>query len=459
MASKRIKIVIFALVSVLAVAIMLIPPFPGLGTTGMRFLAIFIWWIVMMLLELLPAHMSCLVALVLSVILGCATTEEAFEAYSGSTVWLLVGALGLAAAVTSSGLLHRVALYVMQLFPCTYKGQVCGLAIASMICAPIVPSGTAKCTLLAPLAGAISDSMGYEKNSPGALGFFNIVNLISNFGSNMFLTGSLTVPIMLSLSQRSYSWMGWLKVFVIYGIAFFAFTLAYVLIFNRPKENPNANFTKNDIKKMIEALGPMSKKEIAVAVIMVITVAMWATESRHHIPTFAVTIAAWVVMSTFGLFSRADFSSKLMWPIVVMVGGTLSISTLLNTTGVSQWLSALVAPVIAPFTSHSVLLLAILNIIAPILMFAMVSGIVQSAVFMSVLGAVTLDPILIVFSLSMASQIFVYKFQQAAVITAVSVYGDRLDYEKIIPSAWAKIAIHFLAMMVSVPWWNMLGML
>lgn len=51
----------------------------------------------MMVIELIPTHMSTLAAFVLCVATRTGTTEQAFGAFSGTTCRLLIGAFGLAA--------------------------------------------------------------------------------------------------------------------------------------------------------------------------------------------------------------------------------------------------------------------------------------------------------------------------------------------------------------------------
>lgn len=87
------------------------------------------------------------------------------------------------------------------------------------------------------------------------------------------------------------------------------------------------------------------------------------TESMHGIPTYAVAVIAWVLMTACGLFSPMDFMTKILWPIVVLVGGILGIITLLGITGVGAWISNLVAPVVTSFVGSPVLLLVILCVV------------------------------------------------------------------------------------------------
>ncbi len=453
---KIIKLSVFVLTTLLAVVFTVIEPFAGLEKTGMVFLGIFIWWVAMMVIELIPTHMSTLAALVAAVALKCGTTAEAFGAFSGTTVWLLIGAFGLATSLSNSGLLNRLALNIMRLFPGNYTGQVLGLSLASLVCAPCVPSTTAKCSILVPLAGMVGDKMGYEPHSKGAIGLFNVVNVITNFGGCMFLTGGVVVAVIIAMVPDTFTWFGWLKIFLVWGVIMVALTILVSLVFYKPGKEGKP-LSKTDIKVMIDELGPMSRKELYALIILVLTIAAWMTEKTHGVPTYAVAIISWVLMTACGLFSGMDFMTKILWPIVVLVGGILGVITLLGITGVGAWISGLVAPAITPFMDTPVLLLIILCLVVTALMFAMVQGPAQAAVFITLLSGTTINPLIIAFTVMLSAQVFVMPFQLATVISAEGVSGGRIAHKDVVPSAWAYIVINIIAIAASVPWWQMLG--
>lgn len=454
-----IKLVAFAIVTALSVTLGLIEPFSGLEKTGMIFLGIFIWWVMMMIVELIPNALSCVLALVLSVAFGCGTTAEAFGSFSGATVWLLIGAFGLATALANSGLLNRLAINVMRLFPGTYAGQVWGLSLASVVCAPAVPSTTAKSTILIPLACMVGEKMGYAPKSKGMTGLFSVTNIITNFGGCMFLTGGVVVGIILALTPDPVSWLDWLKIFGLWGVIVVVLAALFSLFFYKPAPGEGKKLDKAEVKAMADNLGPMTKKEIAALVILIVAVAAWMTESMHGVPTYAVALLAWIAMSACGLFSPADFMSKIMWPIVIMVGGTLGLIGLLGTTGVGAWISSLVAPAVLIFANTPVVLLLIICVVTTLLMFGLVQGPVSAAVFVTLLAAAPVSPLIIAFVTSMAAMVYILPFQLPTVMAAEGIAEGRVDHKDVMPSAWAYILINMVAVAASVPWWTALGLI
>lgn len=454
---KRNKLIIFAVVTVLAIVLAVIEPFAGLDRKGMIFLGIFIWWLMMMIVELIPAYMSCLAALMIAVAAKCGDTATALNAFAGTTVWLLIGAFGLATALVNSGFLNRLALNIMRLFPGTYTGQLLGLSAASLVVAPCIPSTTAKCTILVPIAGVISDKLGFEKNSKGALGLFHTVNVLTNMGGCIFMTGGVVVGIMIATAGASFTWFGWLKFALIWGVVLIALTILYSLFFCKPTEAKKV--TKEDLKAMVDELGPMNKKEKSALIILVATILAWMLESVHGIPTYAVAIIAWILMAACGLFSMADLMTKILWPIVLQVGGILGVITLLGTTGVSAWISSFVAPVVSAVSGTPVLVIAIVSILSSAMMFAMIQGPVSCAVFVALLAGSSISPICVALAALISAQVFVFEFQLPTVLAAEGVYNGRIDHKTYSKCGWVYIVCNLVALIASVPYWSMIGLI
>ncbi|HIS44583.1 MAG TPA: anion permease, partial [Candidatus Scatomorpha merdigallinarum] len=215
--SGSVKKVLFILATILMIAFFFIDPFPGLEPAGMRFLGIFIWWIVLLVTELMPNYLACLAALVLSIAVGSATFEQAFGSFASTTSVLLIGAFGLATALTNSGLLVRLALLVMKLFPGTYKGQIFAVSLASIIIAPTIPSTTAKSAVLIPIINNISDEMGYEPQSKGATGLISCCNTVTNCCGPMFMTGGIVATLMLSMYTGTIGWGDYFLFALVWG--------------------------------------------------------------------------------------------------------------------------------------------------------------------------------------------------------------------------------------------------
>ena len=457
MDKKKVKVAAFVIATIIAVAFAVMQPFAGLERAGMTFLGLFIWWLVMMIVDLIPSYMASLIVLSAAIATGCGAANTAFSAFSGSTVWLLVAAFGVSAALANSGLLSRIAIKVLALFPGTYAGQVIALAIASFIVSPLIPSTTGKATILLPLTNEIADKMGYEKNSKGTVGLFHVVSIIIHYGALMFMTGGIIVSMVLAASGQTQTWMGWIKIFAVWGIVLIALTVVYCLTIGSPKDGKK--ITKEELKAMETKMGPMSKKEIAALIVLIGILVAWTTESMHGIPTHITAIVAWIILAACGLFSNKDLMTKMLWPVVLQVGALVGVITLLSMTGVSKWIAGFVAPVVAPFAGTPILLIIAVSLLGSALSFVMVQGSVSSALCVALLaGSTTVHPIIIAAAAYFSAQIFVMPYQNTTIIAARGIY-DRADHSAIAHTGWVYAICNLIALIASVPYWSMIGML
>ena len=459
--SKKIKLGFVVLATIFMISCFFITPFAGLDATGMHYLGIFVWWMVMMIAELIPTFLSCVATLAIAVAVGVTNLNTAFSSFGQSTCWLLIGALGMAAGLSNSGLLNRLALLVMKLFPGTYKGQIWAMSIASMVVAPTVPSTTAKSSILMPVCSTICDELGYGPHSEGARGLLSCTNSVTNCCGPMFMTGGIVPAMMLALYNGSISWLGYLKLALIWGlVVFFGLVFFHLYFFN-----PDKGAKKEDIKildkaviqKRLDQMGKMSKKEIISLSVLVLTILLWITESVHGIPTAIVAIAAWVVLFVFGLFAVPELSSRMMWPVWVMVGGSLGVINLLQSTGVASWIGNLVAPVISYVAGSPFLIVIGCSILSSALMMGMVNYLITAALCISLLSSAAIDPICILFAVCISGMIFVLAPQNVPLFAAEGMSNGKIDHRDMVPASIAFIVVNIVGMALSVPWWKILG--
>ena len=460
--SGSVKKVLFILATIVMIAFFFMEPFAGLEPKGMRFLGIFIWWIVLMVSDLIPNYLACLAALVLAIASGSATFEEAFGSFASSTSILLLGAFGLATGLTNSGLLTRIALLVMKLFPGTYKGQIFAISLASFIVAPTIPSTTAKSAVLIPIVNNISDEMGYAPQSKGATGLLSVCNTVNNCCGPMFMTGGIVAALMLSLYTGSINWGSYLVFSLVWGIIVFVGTVAFHLFYYNPEKGVPKDqvkvLGKDVIQSRIDALGKMGRNEIVALIVLIVAVALWITESVHGIPTAVVAIGVWIILCVFGMFSTADFNSgKMMWSIWAMVGAVLGVVDLMSDTGLSAWIGDLVAPVVSIFASSPALVVIACSLLSTLLMMALVNYLIFAALALALLGGVPMDPLCILFPICMSGMIFLMPAQNVPMFAAEGLSGGRMLFKDTKPAAVAYFVSCFVGCVASIPWWSMLG--
>ena len=142
----------------IALVMAIIEPLAGLTHPAMVGLGIFFCAVVFWIFEVFPDYVTALLMCGAWAGTGIVPFKTAFAQFSSDTWFLLIAAFGLGVAVARSGLLNRVSLKVMELFPATFKGQTAALVAAGNLIGPMIPSVTQIAG--SPFAKGISDKMG-----------------------------------------------------------------------------------------------------------------------------------------------------------------------------------------------------------------------------------------------------------------------------------------------------------
>lgn len=458
----NVKNVISILATIFMVICLFAKPFPGLEPVGMRFLGIFVWWIFMMLLNPIPNYLSSMIGVVIAIVAGCTTLEAGFSAFSGSTIWILIGCLGLAAGLTASGVLTRIALHVLKLFPGTFTGQFMAVTTASIVLAPMFTAPNAKTAILLPVVNEIGDQMGYEPHSKGVAGMASIVAIIANFHGIVFMTGSVNPAFALSLcGGTSMSWIQWFLFALVWTVVSLAILLVIHLIyFNPDRGKPKAersHIGKEVIQARIDQLPRINWREIVSLVVLLVAAVLWITESIHGIPSAVIAIAVWCVYMLMHLFSAADFSTKIPWSLVVFIGCLLGLSNAVGSTGVSAWVAGLISPVVAGISGNPALVIIFVALICFALKFGTVNYFVTAPIFIAMLSDIAVAPIVIAFVCVVANFAYFFSYQSFTMVGILATTEGRVEYKDLGTSTWWYFPACILGILASIPWWSALG--
>lgn len=447
-------------------AILLCPLPSGLTREAMLFLAIFITAIYCMTVNLMKDYLILLLALTMTVLLDASSFSSAFSAFSGTTVWLIIGAFGIGAAVAKCGLMNRIAFHLLKPFPKSFSGQVLALFTLGTVLSPLVPSSSAKTSLLTPFAKTLSDENGYTYESPGAVGFFAASILPVLCTACAFYSSSALVLIALGLIPAEYSskihWIDWF----LYSLVWFAVVSAalYFLVIKlyRPKEK--TLLTDEFIERRLKSLGPMSANEKKASVLLVITLLAWITESLHGISTTIVALLALVMYHAAGILDSKTFRTGVAWENIIMIGCIISTSNLFTSLGISAWLSDVLYPYIKFVISNIYVFIPLLCILVYIGRTVIISQVASLTIFYVVFGtasiAAGIHPWIIIFVLKTAGCVFNFPFQNTTFLSAYGGAGSALaEHRDIRILSIAYMGINIAALLISTLWWQLLGLM
>ena len=135
----------------------------------------------------IPIHITALIMFLAAVVLNIAPANVVFAGFHASATWLVFGGLVITIAVQRSGLATRAVQALVTHLPATYFAMTVGIATAAIALAFIMPSASSRAVLVAPLAMALADRLGFAENTQARFGLI----LAAGLGSTVPAFGIL----------------------------------------------------------------------------------------------------------------------------------------------------------------------------------------------------------------------------------------------------------------------------
>lgn len=284
------------LLGIVVLIILWFLPIQGLSQTGSKALAISsltaIWWIFGVMPPAFPALLAC----VLFYILKVAKPADAFGGFISPSIWMIFFALIIAKGVDKSGLAKRIASLLMSRMPLSFNGMVAVFIAMCFIFPFFIPAAAAFVALIMTLAIGFLDAFGIKRDpknkiSAGLTCFIGILAL--TFG-RVPLTGAvanfIATGLVRDLTGITISWTEWItSMWVIAPIPAIA-TYFYVTRKYKPDVALSKEVMREQVKKTIDSLGPMSWAEIRALILVLSAITLWIIDPYLNIGTNQIGI-------------------------------------------------------------------------------------------------------------------------------------------------------------------------
>ena len=326
----------------------------------------------------------------------------------------------------------------------------------------VLPSIYAKIMILAPLSLSICETANFEKSSKPAAGLFCAMFVSAFILSNAFTTGNSNVQVMMAFAGTPFNFADWFKFSWVWLIIMTIGSYLFIITFYHPKQAMNLG--KDYIQKQLDSMPPMDDKDKKAAVILVISIIMWMTESFHGISALTITILAYCAFTIVGISTPEELKTKIDWNLVIVIGGILSIAGFISALGISTYLAQTVGPIVAPLVNNVWIFIPVLTVLVFIARYVVVSQIgsltIFIAIFQGLVAPLGFHPIIVVFCANMIIQLWATNYNNVLIKPAYAITGDRMvEHKDVAPMAYALFALSILAYMASIPLWTLLGYL
>lgn len=320
---------------VLGAVLFLLPTPEGLTNDAMNTLALFMLVVYFWATEALPLPVTALSAGVGLVVLGIVDdSNDAWMPYARDTIFLLLGSLILADAVTKTGMDRVLAAKFLQKMGGSTDSLLLGIVVVSTLSAMIVSSHAIAAVML-PLVLRVLRTMNLMERKNIATAYV----LAIAFGTGI---AGLATP---SAGARNAIVLGYLD--ELYGvqisyldwalraapITLVMIPITYVVLkflFKVPHEKLDAS--------QIPKAGRLNRHMALTMIVLTATVALWITKgTTWGLGTVAVGGA--VALFLFGVLDWVDTRKRIAWGVPLIYGAALTMGSALQKTGGATWLA------------------------------------------------------------------------------------------------------------------------
>ncbi len=380
-----------------------------------------------------------------------------------SVNWVFVlSVLGVAAAVARSGLLLRLGLLLIERVPARLGWQSAAFLITGVVLTPMLPLAMARAAITAPLAEGVADTMKLPERSPASA----TLGLSAWIGSGpfifLFLNGSPVCLLAWSLmplkDQAQFTWLQWLLSAAPLAavIAIGSFLAMRVLLPGGHVAPPS----RAPLRLQRAILGPPSRREVAILVIVVLMLAGWIVAPRFLWSPGLVALVAFIAVM---IVTGVSDLRNLDWDYLVFFGVALSVADVAEGLRLDKIVGENAATVLAQLGLGGpafVILAGVLTIIVKSILAADQAILLLSLALIPVATAVGVSPWLAAVAILALGLSWHVPAQSPEYLVAYGAAHGRLwshAQGRRIAFAYEAVALGGLAL--SLPYWHLLGYL
>jgi len=336
--------ILTAIVVAASVVVYFASPPAGVSADLMHAAALVVLTIGLWAVGSLPEHIVGLLFFVLAMALAVAPAQVVFSGFASATLWLVLGGLIIAEAVNRTGLARRLAGVLFTRFTLSYVQLVTAVVGASIVLAFVMPATLGRVLLMLPIVSALAERVGFERGSTGYNGLC-LAALVTTYQSgtailtanapNLVLAGSAEALYGVQITYAEYLWVQLPVLGVLKGVAIIAFVCWLFHAEMRPAQQAGAPT-------------PLTPEERRMVAILVVALALWATDFLHGIKSGWVALAAGIacLLPRVGVMPVSAFGDVRLGPYFY-VGAALGLGLVTQTTGLSEALGNLLQGVLS----------------------------------------------------------------------------------------------------------------
>ena len=437
----------------------------GLDNTATKLLGLISATLIFWVFRALPDYGVALGFAMVIILTKLETAQTVMGGFASTTWFMTLGVLGLGAAITGSGLFYRLSLHLVRMFPLSYYWQIFATGIMGIVVMALIPQQTARTVITSQMLVNLSESLGYKTPSRASTGLFVASFLGLGQLGFLFLTGSTTSLIAWGLLpadvRAQFTWGYWFLAALPPTLIVAAIVLVFTILLYRPESQPKVSYTM--VRTQLNILGPLSHKEWISFAVLCFTVVGWLTASSHGIDGAWIAIIAFAILVNTGIVDWNMLRKGIDWELLIHMGVTLSIPTLLKQAKIDQWLVDVMSPLILPFMDSPAWFFVVIALLTYLLKLVFTSFLAVVTLCVALLPLsidVGMSPWILAMVILIASEVWFFPYQVDWHMLAYSTTdGKGFSYPLMLWINPIYAFAYIVALLVAIPYWRYLGLM
>jgi sodium-dependent dicarboxylate transporter 2/3/5 len=347
--------------------VLMLRPEAGLAPEAWQVLAVALWMMLWWMTEAVPLPVTALLPMILFPLLGLRSMAEATAPYADPIVFLFMGGFLVALAMQHRKLHVRIALGLIRIIGTRPEQVVMGFMLATALLSMWI-SNTATAVMMLPIAVSVISMLpadlldGAKSQKNFALVLMLGIAYAANIGGTATIIGTPPTVVFVGYMREFYGIEVNFNQYMLFGIPImlvmlaFCYLLMVKVIFPFGQREGHTSSLEG-IESEWRKLGPMSRAEILVALVFLLTALAWIFRSpiNSYLGSDYLNDTLIAMMGGSLMFivpvhwKRKEFildwpaTRELPWGILLLFGGGLALAKAMEETGIIQHIGLLVS--------------------------------------------------------------------------------------------------------------------
>jgi divalent anion:Na+ symporter, DASS family len=443
-----------------------VSPSASLDPNGMRFLATLSVAVLFWIFEVLDEYVTALLLMLSWLTIAELPVSVALSGFASSEWFFALSALGMAAAVTKTGLMHRLALSLLKRIPGSFTAYNFVFASAGLLVTPFMPNVKGRMAISMPVTRAISTALGLmpRSNAAAALalscyGGFSQLSFMFLTGMSSNLIGWNLLP---SAARQEFGWVTWLVAALPAGVVMLLLLAAGIRFLFPPNDRQRISLPTEIFESQLKSLGRLSSAEWISLFILVLAITGWLTKPLHGIAEAWVGLGCFLVFILSGVVDKDDVKNGLDWCFMIFFGIVSSMGDAIRHLGIEHWILDILTPVLRHAVGSAELFLATVLFLVYLVRLVLHKAAVQVLFMVGLVPwATSLDihPGVLLITIILGIESWFLPYQTDSYLLARASSGQAFSHGQAQRVMILKLLASFIALFVSFPYWRSLGLL